>query len=67
MFSFYVLVWLCNTPLRSNKYVMEPKGFLMYPNRDIAQGLSSNYRHEQYLFDSLYQICFAHGVYKIPS
>jgi hypothetical protein len=67
MFSFHVLVWLCSTLLGSNKYVMEPKGFQMYPNRGIAQGLSSNYGHEQYPSDNLYQIFFAHGVYKIPS
>jgi hypothetical protein len=28
---------------------MEPKGFLIYPNRGIAHALSSNFKHEQYL------------------
>jgi len=27
LLSFYVLVWLCNTPPRFFKYVMEPKEF----------------------------------------
>jgi hypothetical protein len=45
---------------------MEPNGFLIYPIRGIAETLNSNYGHEQYPFDDLYQKTFAHGVYKIP-
>jgi hypothetical protein len=46
---------------------MEPKGFLIYPNRSIAQALSNNFGHEQYPFNTMYQKHFAHGVYKILS
>ncbi len=67
LFSFQILVWLYNTPPRFNKYVMEPKKFLIYLNKGIARALSSNFGHEQYPFDSLYQKKSTHGVYKIPS
>ncbi len=43
--SFYVLLRLCNTLLRLLKYVMEPKGFILYPNRGIARALS-DYGHK---------------------
>jgi hypothetical protein len=49
-----------------NRYVMEPKGFLIYPKRGIAHALS-NFGHEQYPFDSLHQKNSFHGVYKILS
>jgi hypothetical protein len=57
---------LCSYPPGSNKYVMEPKGFLMYLNKGIAQGLSNNSRHEQYPFDSLYQTFFPMVFTKYP-
>ncbi len=41
---------------------MEPKGFLIYLNGGIAHALSSNFGHEQYPFDSMYQNNSAHGV-----
>jgi len=53
--------------LRFNKYVVEPKGFIIYVNKSIAQALSSNFEHEQYPFESMYQLFFAHGVYRITS
>jgi hypothetical protein len=59
------LVGLWNTPPSFKIYVMEPKGFVGYPNRGIAHALSS-YGHEQYPFDSLNQNNSAHGVYIIP-
>jgi hypothetical protein len=46
---------------------MEPKGFLIYPNKGIACALSNNYGHEQYPFDNLLQNNYAYGVYKILS
>jgi len=36
---------LCNTPRGLFKYVMEPKGFLIYFNRGIAFALN-NFRHK---------------------
>jgi hypothetical protein len=50
--------------LRFNRYVMEPKGFLIYPKRGIAHALSNNFGHEQYPFNSLHQKHSFHGVYK---
>jgi len=44
---------------------MEPKDFLYTYEKGIAHALS-NYRHEQYPFDSLDQNNSTHGVYKIP-
>jgi hypothetical protein len=38
---------LCNTPVSFKIYVMEPKVFLGYPARDIANALNS-FGHEQY-------------------
>jgi len=42
------LIVLCmsNTPLGFNKYVMELKGFLIYPKRGITHALS-NFKHKQ--------------------
>ncbi len=54
LLSFQVLVWLCNTPPYFNRYVMEPKGFLIQPKRGIAHALS-NYGHKQYPSNSLDQ------------
>lgn len=65
-FLLEVLFRLCNTPLGFFKYVMEPKGFLIYPNRGIACALS-NYRHKQYPSSNLDQNNSIHGVYRIPS
>ncbi len=45
---------------------MEFKGFLIYPNSDIACALS-NYGHKQYPFNNLDQNNSIHGVYIIPS
>jgi hypothetical protein len=53
-------------PFEFYKYVMEPKGFLIYPNRGIACTLN-NYGHKKYPSNSLYQKNSIHGVYKIPS
>ncbi len=33
LFSFQILVWLCDTPIGFNRYVMEPKQFLIYLKR----------------------------------
>jgi hypothetical protein len=49
------------------RYVMQAKGFLIYPNRGIACALNNNSRHEQHPFDNLLQNNYTHGVYKIPS
>jgi hypothetical protein len=47
---------------------MEPKGFLIYPNKGIACALlSSNFGHEKYPSNNLLQNNYAHGVCKIPS
>ncbi len=64
--SFLVLLGLCNTPLGFLKYVMEPKGFLIYFNRGIACALS-NFGHKQYPANSLDKNNSINGVYKIPS
>jgi hypothetical protein len=56
------LVWLCNTLGSLKKYVIEPKGFLGYPTRDIACALNIAC-HKQYPFDSIDQNNLAHGVY----
>jgi len=58
------VVWLCNTLSHFNKYGIEPKGFLIYLERGIAHALS-NFRHEQYHYDSMDQNNSAHDVYKI--
>jgi hypothetical protein len=57
---------LCNTLLGFFKYVMEPKGFLIYPNRGIACALS-NFGHKQYPSNTLDQNNSIHDVYRIPS
>jgi hypothetical protein len=53
-------------PFKFNRYVMEPKGFFIYPKRGIAHALNSNYGNEQYPSNSLNQNNSAHGVYIIP-
>jgi len=63
---FLGFVRLCYTPPRFFRYVMEPKGFLMYPNRGIACALQK-FRHKQYPSNILDQSNSIHGVYKIPS
>ncbi len=45
LFAFYVLLGLCNTLPNSNKYVMEPKGFMRYLKRGSACELS-NFWHQ---------------------
>jgi hypothetical protein len=45
---------------------MEPKGFLIYPNKGIACALN-NFGHKQYPSNSLDQNNSIHGVYRIPS
>jgi len=60
------LVWLCNTPLSFNRYVMEFKGFPIYFKRGIAHALN-NYGHKQYPSNGLDQNNSVHGVYRIPS
>jgi len=45
---------------------MEPKGFIIYPNRGIACALN-NFRPKKYPSKSLDQNNSNHGVYKIPS
>jgi hypothetical protein len=45
---------------------MEPRGFIIYPNRVIACALN-NYGNKQYLSNNLDQNNSNHGVYKIPS
>jgi hypothetical protein len=47
------------------KYVMEPKGFLIYSNRGIACALN-NFGHKQYPFNSLDQNNSINGVYMLP-
>jgi hypothetical protein len=54
LFSFEVLLGLCNTFPNSKRYVMEPKGFMGYPKRGSACELNTS-RHENYPFDSLNQ------------
>ncbi len=51
LLAFYVLLGLCNTFPNSKRYVMEPKGFMGYPERGSACELSS-FGHEQYPYDS---------------
>jgi hypothetical protein len=53
-------------PLGFYKYVVEPKRFLIYPNRDISFVLN-NYGHEKYPYNSLDQNNSMHSVYKILS
>jgi hypothetical protein len=55
-----------NTLLRFYKYVMEPKGFLIHFNRDIACALN-NFGHKQHPYNSLDQNNSIQGVYGIPS
>jgi hypothetical protein len=50
--SFWGLLGLCNTLIRLLKYFMEPKGFIIYPNRGIARALN-NFGHKQYPSNSL--------------
>jgi hypothetical protein len=45
---------------------MEPKGFIIYPNRGIVFALS-NFGHKQYPSNILNQNNPIHGVYIIPS
>jgi len=45
---------------------MEPKQFLIYPEKGIARALC-NYGHNQYPSNSLEQNNSIHNVYKIPS
>jgi hypothetical protein len=47
LLSFYVLVWLCNTPSRFNRYVMEPKKILIYLDKGIAHALNINFGYEK--------------------
>jgi len=65
LFSFYVLVRLCNIPPSFKRYVMKFSRFLGYPKKVNARALNS-FGHEQYPTDSLNQNNLAHGVYKIP-
>jgi len=65
LFSFYVLVGLCNIPPSFKRYVMKLSRFLGYPKRVIAHALNS-FGHEQYPTGSLNQNNLVHGVYKIP-
>jgi hypothetical protein len=62
LLPFKVLVWLCNTFASFKRYVIEPKGFLGYPTRDIACALSIP-THEQYPFNSIDQNNLTHGIY----
>jgi hypothetical protein len=66
LFSFYILVWLCDTPPSFNKYVMEPKQFLIFLKRGITHALC-NFGHKQYPSHSLDQNNSIHSVYKLPS
>jgi len=52
--SFWDLLGLCNIPLGFFKYVMEPKGFIIYINKGIACALN-NFGHKQYPSNSLDQ------------
>jgi hypothetical protein len=58
------LLGLYNTPLGLFKYVIEPKGILIYLNKGITFALS-NFGHKQYPSNSLDQNNSIHGVYKI--
>ncbi len=60
------LLGQCNTLPWLLKYVMEPKGFLIYSNRGIAFALN-NSRHKQYPSNSLGQNNSINGVYILPS
>ncbi len=62
---FLGFVRLCNTPPRFFRYVMEPKGFLIYLNRGIACALKK-FKHKQYPSNILDQSNSIHGVYRIP-
>ncbi len=53
-------------PFSFNRYVMEPKQFLIYPKKGFAHALS-NFRHKQYPSNSLNQNNLIHDVYRIPS
>ncbi len=66
LFSLQALVWLSNTLPYFNRYVMEPKGFFIYPKRGIAHALS-NYGHKQYPCNSLDQNNSIHNLYKLLS
>jgi len=61
----WVILGTSNTFSWLFRYVMEPKGFLIYFNRGITCALN-NFGHKQYSSNSLDQNNSIHGIYKIP-